>query len=339
MQRSPPPTTRPYQSAGLNFCSSAFFSAVVAKRLRILDRIVGDAAEVPVLQLVVLERPRLEPRSLFEHDDRSPACASSRAITPPAAPEPTMTKSTVSESDTSARSFRFPRVDDEARIVAIVVAERRLKDMADFEANELPADAVAIAAVFGHREHAQQREQPRRLEERRAIDPLRYSICCVGVERRERGGAGMPLAKRRLKLRELRAIVAGELRENVASARSMKWTTPASRAPGVSSVGTICAATASTSAASAALRNDSFAPSATPAAACASSMACAIQGQVKGVTAVATMPAMAWTSDRREWLTCSMIELLDRSVVPALPASQRSRSLVHDGPVDTEQDE
>jgi hypothetical protein len=36
----------------------------------------------------------------------------------------------------------------------------------------------------------------------------------------------------------------------------MKYTTPASRAPGVSSVGMICAATASMSAASAALSNE-----------------------------------------------------------------------------------
>ena len=42
---------------------------------------------------------------------------------------------------------------------------------------------------------------------------FRYSTCCVGRERRERCGAWMLLAKRRLKLGELRAIVAGELRE------------------------------------------------------------------------------------------------------------------------------
>ena len=63
-------------------------------------------------------------------------------------------------------------------------------------------------------------------------------------------------AKRRLKVRELRAIVGGERREKRASARSMNSATPASRAPGVSSVGMICAVTASTSAASAALRKN-----------------------------------------------------------------------------------
>ena len=50
--------------------------------------------------------------------------------------------------DRSARSCGFHRLDDEARIVAVVVAERRLEDVLVFEAEQLPADAVAIAAVL-----------------------------------------------------------------------------------------------------------------------------------------------------------------------------------------------
>ena len=87
-----------------------------------------------------------------------------------------MTKSTVSESRYVRALMRvFARSIDEARIVAIVVAERRLEDVLIFEADQLPADAVAIAAVAGHREHAKEREQPRRVEERRAIDGLQVT--------------------------------------------------------------------------------------------------------------------------------------------------------------------
>ena len=43
---------------------------IVTKRLWTLDRIVGDAAQEPVLELVVLERSRLDPRPLFEHHHR-----------------------------------------------------------------------------------------------------------------------------------------------------------------------------------------------------------------------------------------------------------------------------
>ena len=57
-------------------------------------------------------------------------------MTPPAAPEPTMTKSTVSESRyVRALIVDFTGSIDEAGIVAVVVAERRLKDVLVFEAD------------------------------------------------------------------------------------------------------------------------------------------------------------------------------------------------------------
>jgi hypothetical protein len=82
-----------------------------------------------------------------------------------------------------------------------------------FEANQLPTRAGAIAAICGQRKHAQQREQPRRVEERRVIDRSQVVDLLLGRERRERCGAAMLLAKRRLKPGELGAIVAGELRK------------------------------------------------------------------------------------------------------------------------------
>src|SRR5262249_4526423 len=46
---------------------------VVAKRLRVLDDVVGDAAEIPVLQLVGAEVPQRNPRALLQDDARQPA--------------------------------------------------------------------------------------------------------------------------------------------------------------------------------------------------------------------------------------------------------------------------
>src|SRR4249919_1928397 len=90
----------------------------------------------------------------------------------------------------------------------------------------------------------------------------------------------------------------------------MKNTTPASRAPGVSSVGMICAATASTSAASTALRNDSLASPGSWEAACASWEACAISGHPTGRAAAPRAATMNWSSDRRERSSASMGESL-----------------------------
>ena len=86
----------------------------------------------------------------------------------------------------------------------------------------------------------------------------------------------------------------------------MKYTTPASRAPGESSVGMICEATASTSAASAALNNDIFASASLRGGRCTSCAACAMSDQLQGMAAVAIVAAMACRSDLRERVALSM---------------------------------
>jgi hypothetical protein len=83
--------------------------------------------------------------------------------------------------------------------------------MGIIEPEDLPADAVAIAAVRGQGKHAEEREQPRRGKERRAVNPFQIFNLPLGAERRERGGGGMPLAKACLKRRELLPIVGSEL--------------------------------------------------------------------------------------------------------------------------------
>jgi hypothetical protein len=88
----------------------------------------------------------------------------------------------------------------------------------------------------------------------------------------------------------------------------MKSTTPASRAPGESSVGMVCAATASTSAASPALRNDIVASPPAYSTACASSMACAVSARPSGAAAVARVAAMACRTDLLERLALSIFD-------------------------------
>jgi hypothetical protein len=57
----------------LEFLKRGLLRRIVAKRLRVLDRVVGDAAEIPVLQLVVPEAAQRQSRTLFEHHDGEPA--------------------------------------------------------------------------------------------------------------------------------------------------------------------------------------------------------------------------------------------------------------------------
>src|SRR5262245_17773799 len=73
---------------------------------------------------------------------RKPARDNSRAITPPAAPEPTITKST---SVCLLGMFRD---------LPILIAERRLPREAILEADELPAGFLEVAAVLRIRQHA-----------------------------------------------------------------------------------------------------------------------------------------------------------------------------------------
>src|SRR5688572_13855244 len=52
------------------------------------------------------------------------------------------------------RFWSFDDLDAEAGVVPVVIAEGRLKYVLVLEADELPADVVAIAAVFRQRKHA-----------------------------------------------------------------------------------------------------------------------------------------------------------------------------------------
>src|SRR5262245_51667438 len=88
---------------------------------------------------------------------------------PPAAPDPTMAKSTMSEGAKRARagdcSTSLPPVG-----FGVVGAERRLESRLMVEADHVPARIVTIAAPRRQRERADDRVEPDRLEERRLLD-------------------------------------------------------------------------------------------------------------------------------------------------------------------------
>src|SRR3954464_13596560 len=111
-----------------------------------------------------------------------------------------------------ACSWRPGRIGYEALIGAAVLAEGRLECVLVVEPDQLPAHTVAIAAVCGHREHAEQREQPRRVEEWRALDLREVRDLLRRRERRKRSGTRMPGLISGLELGELAAIVTGERR-------------------------------------------------------------------------------------------------------------------------------
>src|SRR6185436_16453197 len=85
--------------------------------------------------------------------------------------------------------------------------------MTVLESNQLPACASSIPAVRRHGEHAEDRQQPRGVEEWRAIHRLEVVDLLRRCERCERCRVWMTSAKRHLKLAELRPVVAGEPRE------------------------------------------------------------------------------------------------------------------------------
>src|SRR2546426_7210709 len=97
----------------------------------------------------------------------SPAVASSLAMMPRAAPEPTTTKSTVrlGSKRTAGRAGRM--LPAAARRLGVVVAERRLPGVAVLEADHPPARLVGVAAVGGQREHPHERGEAHLLEEGR----------------------------------------------------------------------------------------------------------------------------------------------------------------------------
>src|SRR5579859_5747818 len=108
-----------------------------------------------------------------------PARDSSRAMMPPEAPEPTMTKSTVSlvlyvlrsmEAAPSEGVGLGAGIGHEALIILVVIAEGRLPGMVVDHADQVPARIVVIAAIFGQGDEAEQGEPPHRGEEGRLVD-------------------------------------------------------------------------------------------------------------------------------------------------------------------------
>src|SRR5882757_10048326 len=102
-----------------------------------------------------------------------PPWDSSRAMTPPAAPEPTTTKSTVSLGlNLCAISSLLVGIGHEAGVLGVVVAERRREDMPVLEAHQLPTGPLIVPAIFRRAEHAQQREHALGFKERCVIHGL-----------------------------------------------------------------------------------------------------------------------------------------------------------------------
>src|SRR5262245_47747632 len=114
----------------------------------------------------------------------NPAVDSSFAMMPPAAPDPTIAKSTMSEGAKRARagvcSTSLPPVG-----VGVVCAERRLESRLMFEADHVPARIVAIAAPGRQRESTDDGVEPDRLEERRFFDRANDFVLLCSREFRE----------------------------------------------------------------------------------------------------------------------------------------------------------
>src|SRR5262245_36486950 len=117
----------------------------------------------------------------------NPAVDSSFAMMPPAAPDPTIAKSTVSEGAKRARagdcSTSLPPIGFD-----VVCAERRLESRLMFEADHVPARVVAIAAPGRQRESTDDGTEPDRLEERRLLDRTNDFVLLCRRECRERRG-------------------------------------------------------------------------------------------------------------------------------------------------------
>src|SRR5690242_8188455 len=125
-----------------------------------------------------------------------PARASSRAMMPPEAPEPTTTKSTVSlVLNVLLAMKRAPSggvglragIGFEARVIPVVVTEGRLPEVVVLDPDQRPAEVVVVAAVFRQGEQAKHREPPHGGEERGLVDLLQpgdlLRIGCRGERR------------------------------------------------------------------------------------------------------------------------------------------------------------
>src|SRR5262245_39822653 len=106
---------------------------------------------------------------------------------PPAAPDPTITKSTTSLGRKRAEAGRCSCMSASPVRVGVVVAEWRLEARLMFEAEHLPARVLAIAAVSRQSKHADDRVETRRLEERRLLDLPDNVVLLFRRQRRETG--------------------------------------------------------------------------------------------------------------------------------------------------------
>src|SRR6188474_796919 len=123
----------------------------------------------------------------------NPAVESSFAMMPPAAPDPTMAKSTVSLGEKRARwasCTSCPPVH-----FGVVLAKRRLESRLMFEPEHVPAGIVAIAAPCRQRKGADDGVEACGLKERRLLDLAKQFVLLRGRQLRK-GPAFLPLVRR-----------------------------------------------------------------------------------------------------------------------------------------------
>src|SRR5690349_17476508 len=85
----------------------------------------------------------------------------------------------------------------------------RRKNMLVLEAQQLPANTVAIATIGGTREHTHHGELPEQLKERRMLDRVQPFELPGGVQSSKRGAVGIPSAHPALKVLETGTKVRG----------------------------------------------------------------------------------------------------------------------------------
>src|SRR5262249_37033272 len=121
----------------------------------------------------------------------NPAVESSFARMPPAAPDPTIAKSTMSlgrkrtgrrvSCSMSASPVRF----------SIVEAKRRLETRLMLEPDKVPPSVVFVAAPFRQREGPDNGVEAHRLEELALLDCLQHVNLLIDDQRSKRGNAGL----------------------------------------------------------------------------------------------------------------------------------------------------
>src|SRR5262245_4376615 len=122
----------------------------------------------------------------------NPAVESSFARTPPAAPDPTITKSTMSlgRKRTAGRRVSCSMSASPVRF-GIVEAERRLETRLMLEPDKVPTGVVFVAAPFRQREGSDNGVEAHRLEELALLDRLQHVNLLFDAQRSKRGDAGL----------------------------------------------------------------------------------------------------------------------------------------------------